>query len=120
MFRVLDHHADGSLHVTNNVSGDASAIAMPPAGTVRWIDLQQPDATALFLDGDNFHLHNITYTQCQVTRNLAAMQKTILLHPNIHKCAEVHHVAYRTAQLHPRCQVIHRQHITPQNRWRLW
>ncbi|MBP9086028.1 MAG: hypothetical protein KBG15_07915, partial [Kofleriaceae bacterium] len=64
MFRVIDRRADGSLHIATNDAAAAALIAMPPEGTTRWIDLQQPDATALDQLRRAFAFHPIAIADC--------------------------------------------------------
>ncbi len=60
MFQVLDLGPDGRL-VTSD--GDDRA-APPPDGTVRWIDLVEPDAPALELLRMRFDLHPLAIEDC--------------------------------------------------------
>ena len=43
------------------------------------------------------------------------MDQAVLMYPDIHKRAEVDHVAHRSCKLHPGLQVLHIQHIGPQD-----
>ena len=60
MFRVLDLPGDGTPVVR---AGDA-AIAPPPAGTIRWIDLVAPDPAGLELLRERFGFDTIAITDC--------------------------------------------------------
>ena len=64
MFRVIDRRADGSLHVACSETDAATLIAMPPEGTVRWVDLQRPDAIALDQLRRAFALHPLAIADC--------------------------------------------------------
>ncbi|MCE9573034.1 MAG: magnesium transporter CorA family protein [Deltaproteobacteria bacterium] len=60
MFEVLDLTADGKLVPS---TGDA-AVALPPEGTVRWIDLVAPDPGALALLKERFGFHSLALSDC--------------------------------------------------------
>ena len=64
MFRVIDRHTDGSLHITTDDAATDALIAMPPAGTVRWIDLQKPDGDALEKLRRAFAFHPLAIADC--------------------------------------------------------
>ena len=46
------------------------------------------------------------------------MHQAILMHPNIHKHAEINHISHRSRQHHALLQILHGKHITAQNRGR--
>lgn len=60
MFRVLDLASDGRLVVSD---GDELA-APPPSGTVRWIDLIEPDPDALTRLREGFDFHPLALEDC--------------------------------------------------------
>jgi magnesium transporter len=64
MFRVIDLRTDGTLAVVHDVSVTSHLIAIPPAGTTRWIDLQHPDAAALEHLRSAFAFHPLAIADC--------------------------------------------------------
>ncbi|MEZ4400393.1 MAG: magnesium transporter CorA family protein [Kofleriaceae bacterium] len=60
MFRVLDLLPDGRLEVT---TAD-DRVAPPPAGTVRWVDLVEPDPDALACLRERFDFHPLAIDDC--------------------------------------------------------
>jgi magnesium transporter len=60
VFRVLDLRPDGSIIATE---GD-EAVAPPPEGVLRWIDLVSPDLDALSLLRTRFDFHALAIDDC--------------------------------------------------------
>jgi magnesium transporter len=60
MFRVLQIGEDGVPTLVE----DQQAVAPPPEGVVRWIDLQEQDQTQLSLLADRFGFHPLTIEDC--------------------------------------------------------
>lgn len=60
MFEVLDLTADGTLVPSTG----PAAVALPPEGTVRWIDLVAPDPGALALLKERFGFHALALGDC--------------------------------------------------------
>jgi magnesium transporter len=61
MFRVLDVGPEGSPVVTE---GDESRVGPPPAGAMRWIDLEAQDERQLRLLQERFGFHPLTIEDC--------------------------------------------------------
>jgi magnesium transporter len=60
VFKVIDLPPEGKPQETT----DLERVAPPPPGTVRWIDLIEPDADALELLRARFDLHPLTIRDC--------------------------------------------------------
>jgi magnesium transporter len=60
-FRVIDRHADGSIHL---VGDPLSATSPPDKGIVRWVDIQEPDPTALAHLKATFGFHSLAIADC--------------------------------------------------------
>jgi magnesium transporter len=58
--RVVDIAAEGPAVVTDG----AERVAPPPAGVVRWIDIEKQDEAKLALLGERFHFHPLALEDC--------------------------------------------------------
>ena len=76
----------------------------------------QRDAAPLGLDALDLHLHDVADPQDRAGRQLAAVQQAVLLDADIHKRAEVDHVAHGALQPQSRCEVVQREHVAAQDR----
>lgn len=65
MFRVIDLPTQGEPAIRMDGSpGDDSAVAPPPRGTIRWIDLLAPDPAALELLRERFGFDSLAIDDC--------------------------------------------------------
>jgi magnesium transporter len=60
VFKVIDLPAEGKPQQSN----DEARVAPPPAGTVRWIDVTEPDAEQLDLLRSRFDFHPLAIGDC--------------------------------------------------------
>jgi magnesium transporter len=60
MFRILDLGPSG----TPTLSNDADALALPPPGVIRWIDLVEPDPETLEILRVRFDLDSLAIADC--------------------------------------------------------
>ena len=74
----------------------------------------QPDASPFAFYLQDLHIDDISHFDDGPSWDLRTVEQAILLDADIHKGAEVHHVAHRPLQLHPREQVFDFEHIRAQ------